>query len=64
MYRMSMLMDKAGASNMPKEMRQGLQKKISSKIEERQYQEEMRRAHEREFLEDFAKAYGYDVNKH
>lgn len=24
----------------------------------------MRRAHEREFLEDFAKAYGYDVNKH
>jgi hypothetical protein len=38
--------------------------KIYNKIEDRNYREEMRRQHEREILEEFARVYGYDVNKH
>ena len=33
-------------------------------MEERSYREEMRRQHEKDILEEFARAYGYDVNKH
>ena len=33
-------------------------------MEERSYQEQMRRQHERDILEEFARVYGYDVNKH
>jgi len=33
-------------------------------MEERSYREEMRRHHEKEILEEFARVYGYDVNKH
>lgn len=49
---------------MPKEMKEQLHGKIYNKIEDRNYREEMRRQHEREILEEFARVYGYDVNKH
>ena len=60
-YRMSKLKEQA---EMPKEMRELIHSKIYGKIEERNYRDEMRRQHEKEILEEFARAYGYDVNKH
>lgn len=49
---------------MPKDMKDQLQGKIYNKIEERNYKEEMRRQHEKDILDEFARHYGYDVNKH
>ena len=49
---------------MPKGMKEQVHKKIYGKMEERNYREEMRRQHEKDILEEFARAYGYDVNKH
>jgi len=49
---------------MPKEMKEQLHGKIYNKIEDRNYQEDVRRQHEKDILEEFARAYGYDVNKH
>ena len=57
-----MLMEKE--TDMPRDMKAGLSKKIGNRIEERNYQEQMKRAHEREMLEEFARAYDYDVYKH
>lgn len=61
MYRMSKLKDH---EEMPKEMKNNIQNQIYKKMEERSYQEQMRRQHERDILEEFARVYGYDVNKH
>jgi len=61
MYRLSKLKDH---EQMPKDMKGQLQNKIYGKMEERSYREEMRRHHEKEILEEFARVYGYDVNKH
>lgn len=60
-YRMSKLKEQA---EMPKEMKELIHSKIYGKIEERNYRDEMRRQHEKDILEEFARAYGYDVNKH
>ena len=49
---------------MPKDMKGQLQNKIYSKMEERNYREEMRKHQEKEILQEFARVYGYDVNKH
>ena len=49
---------------MPKAMKEQLHSKIYGKIEERNYREEYRRQHEKDILEEFARVYGYDVNKH
>ena len=49
---------------MPKDLKSQLQNKIYGKMEERSYREEMRRQDEKEFLEQFARMYGYDVTKH
>ncbi len=45
-------------------MKSQIQKKIYNKIEERNYQEDMRRQQEKDILEEFARVYGYDINKH
>lgn len=45
-------------------MKAQIQKKIYNKIEERNYQEDMRRQQEKDILEEFARVYGYDINKH
>ena len=49
---------------MPQPMKVQLHSKINSKIEERQYREEMRRRQEKDILQEFARVYGYDINKH
>jgi len=49
---------------MPKELKEQAHGKIYSKVEERNYREEMRRQQEKHMIEEFARAYGYDVNKH
>mmetsp|Transcript_1263 Transcript_1263/g.1496 ORF Transcript_1263/g.1496 Transcript_1263/m.1496 type:complete len:97 (-) Transcript_1263:981-1271(-) len=61
MYRLSKLKEHA---DMPKELKGQIHNKIYGRMEDRSYQEEMRRHHEKEILEEFARAYGYDVNKH
>lgn len=61
MYRLSKLKEHA---DMPKEMKAQLQNKIHNKLEDRHYQEEMRRHQEKEILQEFARVYGYDVTKH
>lgn len=45
-------------------MKGQLQNKIYAKMEERNYREEMRKHQEKEILQEFARVYGYDVNKH
>ena len=60
-YRMSKLKDQ---KDMPKPMKEELHGKIYQKVEERNYKEEMKRNQEKEILEEFARAYGYDVRKH
>lgn len=45
-------------------MKKQLQGKIHTKIEEKQYRDEVRRSQEKEILLEFARVYGYDVNKH
>jgi hypothetical protein len=47
--------------NIPKNIKDQVHGKIYSKVEERNYREEMRRHQEREILEEFARVYGYDV---
>jgi hypothetical protein len=61
MYRMSKLKDH---SDMPPEMKKKIQGKIYGRMEERNYQEEVRKKHEKDILEEFARVYGYDINKH
>ena len=58
---MSKLKDHA---DMPPDMKKKIQGKIYGRMEERNYQEEMRRQHEKDILEEFARVYGYDINKH
>ena len=60
-YRMSKLKDQ---DQMPKQMKEQVHAKIYGRIEERNYREEYRRQHEKDILEEFARVYGYDVNKH
>jgi hypothetical protein len=62
MYRMSMLMD--NKSGMPKAIKEQAHRKINQRLEERTYQEQMARAQEKQILEEFAAAYGYDPAKH
>ena len=50
--------------DMPPDMKKKIQGKIYGRMEERNYQEEMRRQHEKDILEEFARVYGYDINKH
>ena len=61
MYRMSKLKDHG---DMPGDMKKKIQGKIYGRMEERSYQEEQRRQHEKDILEEFARVYGYDINKH
>lgn len=61
MYRMSKLKDHG---EMPQDMKKKIQGKIYGRMEERSYQEEMRKQHEKDILEEFARVYGYDINKH
>ena len=61
LYRLSKLKDH---QDMPKEVKEQLHTKIYGKVEERNYQQEMQRQHERGILQEFARVYGYDVNKH
>ena len=61
MYRLSKLKEQ---TDMPKDMKGQLQNKIHNKLEERHYQEELRRHQEKEILQEFARVYGYDINKH
>lgn len=49
---------------MPKNVKEDLHGKIYTKIEERNVKEEQKRNQEREILEEFARAYGYDPRKH
>jgi uncharacterized protein (UPF0147 family) len=49
---------------MPKNVKEQAHQKIYTKVEERNYREEMRRNQEREILEEFARVYGYDPKKH
>jgi len=49
---------------MPKKMKEDVHAKIYTKVEERSYKEEQKRNQEKEILEEFARAYGYDVRKH
>ena len=61
MFRMSKLKDQG---EMAPEVKEKLEKKIYGRMQERSMQEEMRRQHEKEILEEFARGYGYDVTKH
>lgn len=61
MFKLSKLRDH---EEMPKDMKNQLQSKITNRLEERQYQEDLKRQQEKQILEDFARAYGYDVYKH
>ena len=61
MFRMSKLKDQG---EMAPEVKEKLEKKIYGRMQERSMQEEMRRQHEKDILEEFARVYGYDVNKH
>ena len=61
MYQMSKLKEH---TDMPKAVKEQVHGKIYSRIEERSFREEMRRQHERDILEEYARAYGYDIHKH
>ena len=61
MYKLAKLRE---IEDMPKEIKGQLSQKIYSKVEERNMREEMRKQEEKEILQEFAKAYGYDINKH
>ncbi len=49
---------------MPNDLKKQIQSKINKGLDEQKHKEDAKRQHEKDILNEFARVYGYDINKH